>query len=166
MNRRSRAREVVLQVLFQDDLNPRVNPGEADQFVQARLKHDETYAFAQELIKGVRQNRPELDAHLERIADNWSLVRMAVTDRNILRLGAYEILFTQTPERVAINEAVELAKKKAGLGQATVVTYRRAGEYQNNVYSRLVNPAPGLANLDLLSLVRGGTPQFMYLWMP
>ena len=65
--------------------------------------------------------------------------------------------------------AVELAKKKAGLGEATVVTYRRAGEYQNNVYSRLVNPAPGLANLanlDLLSLVRGGTPQFMYLWMP
>jgi protease-4 len=68
-----------------------------------------------------------------------------------------------------LDEAVELAKKKAGMTEAKVITYRRAGEYQNNVYSRLANPAPGLtnlANLDLLSLVRGGTPQFMYLWMP
>lgn len=49
------------------------------------------------------------------------------------------------------------------------MTYRRPGEYQNNVYSRLVAPAPSLANLanvDLLSVVRGGSPQFMYLWMP
>ena len=50
-----------------------------------------------------------------------------------------------------------------------MVTYRRPGEYQNNVYSRLVAPAPSLAslaNLDVLSVVRGGSPQFMYLWMP
>lgn len=68
-----------------------------------------------------------------------------------------------------LEDAVELAKKKAGLTDARVVTYRRPGEYQNNIYSRLVAPAPSLANLatiDLLSMVRGGSPQFMYLWMP
>ena len=62
-----------------------------------------------------------------------------------------------------------LAKKKAGLTEARVVTYGRRGEYQNNIYSRLFGASPGitgLANLDLLSMVRGGTPQFMYLWMP
>ena len=68
-----------------------------------------------------------------------------------------------------LDDAIELAKKKAGLLEAKVVTYRRPGEYQNNVYSRLVAPAPSLAslaNVDLLSVVRGGSPQFMYLWMP
>ncbi|MBA2487306.1 MAG: signal peptide peptidase SppA [Nitrospira sp.] len=68
-----------------------------------------------------------------------------------------------------LDDAVEAAKKHAGLTEARVVTYRRPGEYQNNIYSRIVAPAPTLANLaniDLLSMVRGGSPQFMYLWMP
>jgi protease-4 len=49
------------------------------------------------------------------------------------------------------------------------VTYRRSGEYQNNIYSRVLGGGSGLsslANMDLLSIVRGGSPQFMYLWMP
>jgi transcription antitermination protein NusB len=111
MSRRSRAREVALQVLYQDDLNPRLNPAEADEFLQARLKVDELVEFARSLVAGVRRNRQELDSLLGRTADNWSLDRMAATDRNVLRLGAYEILFADTPDRVAINEAVELAKR-------------------------------------------------------
>ncbi len=67
-----------------------------------------------------------------------------------------------------LEDAVELAKKKAGLTEARVVTYKRPGEYSNNVYSKLMAPSPlaSLGNLDLMSFVRGGTPQFMYLWMP
>lgn len=68
-----------------------------------------------------------------------------------------------------LDEAIELAKKKAGLTEARVVTYRRHGEYQNNIYSRLVGTGSSLnslAQMDLLSVVRGGSPQFMYLWMP
>ena len=63
------------------------------------------------LIAGVRRNRSELDVLLRKQAANWSLERMATTDRNVLRLGAYEILYAETPGRVAINEAVELAKR-------------------------------------------------------
>lgn len=111
MARRSRAREVVLQVLYQDDLNPRVNPDVADRFLRNRLRADELVEFARSLVAGVRRNRAEVDELLSRTADNWSLKRMAVTDRNILRLGAYEILYSETPDRVAINEAVELAKR-------------------------------------------------------
>jgi N utilization substance protein B len=111
MSRRSRAREVALQVLYQDDLNPRLNPAEADEFLRSRLKADELVELARSLVSGVRRNREELDALLGRTADNWSLERMAATDRNVLRLGAYEILFGDTPDRVAINEAVELAKR-------------------------------------------------------
>jgi protease-4 len=67
-----------------------------------------------------------------------------------------------------LEDAVELAKKKAGLTEARVVMYRRPGEYSNNVYSKLMAPGPlaALGNFDLLSFVRGGAPQFMYLWMP
>lgn len=67
-----------------------------------------------------------------------------------------------------LEDAVELAKKRAGLTEARVVTYRRPGEYNNNVYSKMLAPGPlaGLGHLDLLSLVRGGAPQFMYMWMP
>jgi protease-4 len=67
-----------------------------------------------------------------------------------------------------LEDAVEAAKKRAGLTEARVVMYRRPGEYSNNIYSRVMNPSglPAIGQLDLLSLVRGGTPQFMYLWMP
>jgi N utilization substance protein B len=111
MARRSRAREVALQVLFQDDLNPATNPGRADQFLQSRLLQPELIEFARSLVAGVRRNQGELDAQLAKTAENWSLGRMAATDRNVLRLGAFEILYTSTPGRVAINEAVELAKR-------------------------------------------------------
>ncbi|HEX7378830.1 MAG TPA: transcription antitermination factor NusB [Pirellulales bacterium] len=121
MSRRSRAREVALQVLFQDDLNPGGNPAQADQFLRARLKAEELVAFAQSLVAGVRRNRGELDQLLDRMADHWSLGRMATTDRNVLRLGAYEILYSDTPARVAINEAVELAKRFGSGGSAQFV---------------------------------------------
>jgi transcription antitermination protein NusB len=111
MSRRSRAREVALQVLFQDDLNPGLDPGQADRFLCARLEVPELVEFARALVSGVRRNRAELDALLARTADNWSLERMAATDRNVLRMGAFEILYTETPGAVAIDEAVELAKR-------------------------------------------------------
>jgi protease-4 len=115
-------------------------------------------SFYQRFLQVVQEGRPSLSAEqIKKLADG----RIYSGDQAKATGLVDEIGY--------LDEAVELAKKKAGLGQATVVTYRRAGEYQNNVYSRLVNPAPGLANLanlDLLSLVRGGTPQFMYLWMP
>jgi N utilization substance protein B len=111
MTRRSRAREIALQVLYEDDLNPGRNPEEAELFLRNRLSQPELIDFARSLVEGVREKRGELDEILSRTADNWSLGRMAATDRNVLRLGAWEILFSETPERVAINEAVQLAKR-------------------------------------------------------
>ena len=111
MARRSRAREVAFQVLYQDDLNPRNNPAVGDQFIGERLRFGDLAQFARELVAGVRRHREEVDARIEAIAANWSLKRMAATDRNVLRLGAYEILFSDTPDRVAIDEALELAKR-------------------------------------------------------
>jgi N utilization substance protein B len=111
MYRRSRAREIAFQVLYQDDLNSRGNPAEGDRFIERRLRGDDLIAFAKELVAGVRRNREATDALLEQYAANWSVRRMAATDRNVLRLGAYELLHTDTPPKVAIDEAVELAKR-------------------------------------------------------
>jgi len=111
MARRSRAREVAFQVLYQDDLNSRPNPTVGDQLIDQRLRFADLAEFARSLVAGVRQHRKEVDRLLEQIAANWTLKRMAATDRNVLRLGAYEILFSDTPGRVAIDEAVELAKR-------------------------------------------------------
>ena len=111
MTRRSRAREVSFQVLYQDDLNPQNNPGMGDRLLVRRLRLPELVEFARGLVAGVRLNRAELDARLTAAAENWSLERMAATDRNVLRLGAYEVLHTGTPAAVAIDEAIELAKR-------------------------------------------------------
>ncbi len=111
MARRSRAREAALQLLFQEDLNPGVSEAAELDFLFRKLNSTDLVAFARSLLDGVRRNRAELDQLLEQAAENWSLARMAATDRNVLRLGAYEILYSDTPGRVAINEAVELAKR-------------------------------------------------------
>lgn len=67
-----------------------------------------------------------------------------------------------------LEDAIEAAKKKAGLTEAKVVTYRRPGDYSNNIYTKVMAPSPlaALGNLDVMAFVRGGAPQFMYLWMP
>ena len=112
MLRRSRAREVVLQLLYQDDLQPQRELARDGAFLEQRLHKDEgLIEFALSLLNGVRRNRAELDATLEELAENWSLNRMAVTDRNVLRMGAFEILYSDTPGPVAINESVELARR-------------------------------------------------------
>jgi N utilization substance protein B len=109
--RRSRAREVVLQVLYQDDLNARVNPAEGDEFLRRRVRTSPMLQFARELLGGVRRNRQEIDKKIEEAAQNWSLGRMAPTDRNVLRIGTFELMHTDTPTPIVIDEAVELAKR-------------------------------------------------------
>ena len=130
MARRSRAREVAFQVLYQDDLNPPGDPAGADGLLQSRLGSGELVEFARRLVSGVRHHRQEMDALIEEGAENWSLQRMAATDRNILRLGAYEILHSDTPPRVAINEAVELAKR---FGSA------QSAQFVNGILDRLMH---------------------------
>ncbi len=111
MSRRSRARQVAFQVLYQDDLNPHSNPALSDEMIKKRLRSEELVEFSRSLVSGVRNRQREMDKLIEQAAENWSLKRMAATDRNILRLGAFEILHTDTPDRVAVDEAVELAKR-------------------------------------------------------
>lgn len=108
---RSRAREVAFQVLYREDLNPEVAQEWIDAFLEEKLHHAELCRFASDLVAGVREHRREIDAAITSVAENWTLQRMAATDRNAMRLGAYEILFGVTPNKVAITEAVAVARQ-------------------------------------------------------
>jgi len=111
MHSRRRAREVAFQVLYQDDLNPRVSPTVGEDLLRQRLGSGEVLDFGRELVAGVRRHRREIDEALAAAAENWSLGRMAATDRNVLRLGAYEVIYADTPPKVAVDEAIELARR-------------------------------------------------------
>ena len=109
---RSMARIVAFQVIYQDDLNPGSAARFGGEFLLKELpNHEPIRNFTQSLIDGTLQKKTEIDTKLERTAENWAVSRMSSTDRNILRLAAYEILFMPTPRAVVINEAVELAKR-------------------------------------------------------
>ena len=113
MTRRTRAREIALQVLYQTEQNPGLSAEDVDRFVERRLRGDRKLCeFAQGLIAGVQTHQPRIDALISEVAENWRLDRMAAIDRNILRLGACELVaFRDIPVKVVINEAVELAKR-------------------------------------------------------
>lgn len=130
MSSRRRAREIVLQLLYEDDLNPDQNAVVAEEFLKSRLLGNRPLAdFARNLWKSVLKHRREIDLCLSSRAPNWSLRRMAAIDRNILRLGAFEIMMTETPGRVVINEAVELAKRYGD---------RLSGPFVNGVLDRVL----------------------------
>jgi N utilization substance protein B len=112
MTRRSRAREVALQLLFQRDLNSSVERAGIERFAQDRLRDPELAAFCLQLFDGVITHAEAIDRELAAAAENWRLPRMAAVDRNVLRLGAYELLHTPgTPASVVLNEAIELAHR-------------------------------------------------------
>jgi N utilization substance protein B len=113
MFRRSRAREVALQLLFQLDQNRKPMSEKAvTAFANDRIPRDaKSAAFCLELFKGVKTHRDAIDAVITATAENWRLTRMLPSDRNVLRLCAYELLHTAEPVPVLINEAVELAKR-------------------------------------------------------
>ncbi|HEV3122504.1 MAG TPA: transcription antitermination factor NusB [Isosphaeraceae bacterium] len=112
MTRRTRAREIALQVLYQLEQNPGYSSSNVDRFIERRLREPRLREFARELIAGVQAHQPHIDDLISGVAENWRLDRMAAIDRNILRLGAFEMLFCpDVPVKVAINEALELAKR-------------------------------------------------------
>jgi transcription antitermination protein NusB len=113
MTRRSRGREVALQVLYQVEQNAGIPLPEVRRFIQRRLLGDRKLCeFTEGLIAGVKQHQARIDALISEAAENWRIDRMAAIDRNILRLGVFEMMFCQeVPARVAINEALELAKR-------------------------------------------------------
>jgi N utilization substance protein B len=116
MRKRTRAREFALQILYQIDIR-QAEPADVlqsfwDEKVDRDEKEPEIAEYTETLVRGVIEKLDSIDKTIERYAENWEIHRMAYVDRNILRLAAYEMLhLDEIPVKVAINEAVELAKR-------------------------------------------------------
>jgi len=113
MRKRTKARECALKVLYEIDVAGNSYKESLENFWQFQEEKDNSVVdFATGLVEGAIGNLERIDKEISRFATNWQLKRMAVIDRNILRLATYELLFVEDiPPKVSINEAVELAKK-------------------------------------------------------
>ncbi|HEY4551914.1 MAG TPA: transcription antitermination factor NusB [Bacillaceae bacterium] len=123
--KRREAREKALQALFQIDMSA-IDPGEA---VTNVLEDEPSDAYLEELVNGAVRNLEAIDQEIGKHLERWSIARLAKVDLNILRIGAYEIMFSEdVPANVAINEAVEVAKKYGD---------DQSGKFINGVLSKI-----------------------------
>jgi N utilization substance protein B len=124
MGTRRRAREFALQILYQLDVQEQLSDDQAigmfwRNFAATAEAEGATVAdlgeiqpFAEKLVRGVREHLADLDAQIQGASKNWRLERMARVDRNLLRLALYELKHVDdVPAKVAINEAIEIAKR-------------------------------------------------------
>ncbi|MBI4587637.1 MAG: transcription antitermination factor NusB [Candidatus Rokubacteria bacterium] len=113
MGKRRKARELALQFLYQLDLRRGEDPASSSEEFWSRHPVDaDVRAFAETLVRGTTLHREKIDELITQYALHWDLERMAVADRNILRAAIFELLWTaDVPPKVAINEAIEVAKK-------------------------------------------------------
>ena len=138
MGARSKARKRALDVLYEAD----VRGSDARSTLQERLAQADppVASYAVELVEGVVAHRDLIDTVLRRVAVDWSLERMPPVDRNVLRLGAYEVLWgDDVPDNVAISEAVELA---------TSLSTDQSPSFVNGVLARVLELKPDVLALD------------------
>ncbi|MFM9057822.1 MAG: transcription antitermination factor NusB [Planctomycetaceae bacterium] len=124
MPRRSRAREAALQVLHEMEFNPgsaAADHGRFRPFIKGRLHSGPLVAFAESLVEGVSRDREALDARLDAQSANWRVSRMAATDRTVLRIALHELLHTDTPGPVVVDEAIDLARRYGSEASARFV---------------------------------------------
>lgn len=110
---RRQGREAALQFLFSHDLNPTLDPDgpEAVDFWNLRHAKQAVREFATELLRGLMPRLPEIDEYITGAIENYAFSRLAVVDRNLLRLAVYEMAYRHDiPMPVSINEAIEIAK--------------------------------------------------------
>ena len=112
MKKRTRSRELALQFLYQVDLRGEEMRDQLASFVRGEESDRATADFAIHLAQGTLEHLAPIDELIRAVAQNWDLERMAVIDRNVLRLATYELLYRDDiPLKVSINEAIELGKR-------------------------------------------------------
>jgi len=124
MRKRTIARECALKVLYQRDVTPRTVEEAIKNFIDSQDDPvtEESVEFMTRLVNGVNENLQRIDDAISRYATNWQLKRMAIIDRNVLRLGVFELYYADDiPPKVTINESVELAKKYGDIDSSKFV---------------------------------------------
>ena len=112
MGARRKARELALQMLYQYDLSANPPQQIVETFEELQKSKPNTREFAMKIFQGTIDNLAKIDEMIAAQADNWRITRMAVVDRNIIRMSIYELLEeSETPKLVIIDEAIEIGKK-------------------------------------------------------
>ena len=112
MGTRRKSRELALQALYQEELSGRNGLLDFEEFCIHFQANKKAIPYAKKLLDGVQEKKEEINQLISRYAENWRLERMSVIDRNILRLAVFELHYQDdVPTSVAINEAVEIAKR-------------------------------------------------------
>ena len=113
MRKRTLSREIALKILYANDITGEPVEECCRKFWEnSEISDEAVREFSDFLIFGVNTNRGDVDRKIVKYAENWQLERMATIDRNILRIASFELLYAgEIPPKVAINEAIEMAKK-------------------------------------------------------
>ena len=113
MGNRRFSRELVIQFLYLTEMNEGEIASQLEAFWESNPNKDEgVQTFTEDILNNIFEHKKEIDARLEKYSDNWSLSRMTVIDRNLLRMAASELMYSKAvPPKVAIDEAVEIAKR-------------------------------------------------------
>jgi len=112
MGKRRSSRELALKFLYQFELNEGDLDEQIKLFLEWNSSQEDVENFMKELVVSLIDKMEEIDEIIQKFSDHWVLDRMTVIDRNILRMGACELLFNfSTPPKVVINEAIDIAKK-------------------------------------------------------
>tara|TARA_B100000959_G_C14687023_1_gene503097 strand:- start:115 stop:546 length:432 start_codon:yes stop_codon:yes gene_type:complete len=135
MRKRTQARHIALQFLYQMDIRVGEVLDEMDTFISKSSDDPEVNQFALSLIQGVIEHRKEIDDQIVKTAKNWDLHRMAIIDRNVLRIATHEILHRDDiPTKVSINEAIDLGKE---------YSTQQSGAFINGILDRIVRDKNG-----------------------
>ncbi|MFC2075018.1 transcription antitermination factor NusB [Bdellovibrionota bacterium] len=111
MGKRRKSRELAVQHLFQDEINPNGSKMHLKDLLDSAIPEDVT-DFYQELVSGVHQRIDDIDTEIEKHSNNWRISRMAKVDLNILRVATFELFYcNEIPASVTLNEAIEISKK-------------------------------------------------------
>lgn len=112
MGSRRRARELGLQALYYADMNREGIESVVDYFCCHFTPSKRALPYFLRLVKGVVQKKDEIDVLIDQFAENWKISRISCVDRNIIRIGVYELLYCRDiPPKVAINEAIDIGKR-------------------------------------------------------
>lgn len=163
MRRRTRARELALQALYQIEIQMggRATPDkeileDALRFCVERAEDQEVAQFAVQLVEGSCKTKTQIDEKITSVVENWELPRMATIDRCILRLSVYELLYRKDiPPKVSINEAIELAKKYSTANSGTFVNGILDRVYTRFTPCSAAPPTPGQPEPALISASGG-----------
>jgi N utilization substance protein B len=130
LGKRRKAREIVLQALYELEFSDRTGQEILEDQVERRSSTGETVEYAQDLFQRTIDNLEQLDSKVKAILENWEMDRVSIIDKNILRFALAEILyFPQVPSKVIINEAIEISNKYSS---------KNAGKFINGILDRFV----------------------------